>query len=365
MQAGHYKQVIMTKILILILLPFVGFAQDITGVWTGYLYTAGNQLQYELVISDNNNKLTGYSLTTFTINGVENTGIKSMKVKERKEGISIEDDDLIFNNYTTAAKRVTLFSTLTLEREDSNLVLQGNFFTRSVDRSSFKGTIRLQKKDKFPATRLTTQLEKMSLLSQLSFMQPKAIENTGGSTIAPVVTTQSPPGISAMEKIEEKVAVAKPERGLQPVSVTIQKKIIPAGAAPPLVKSEPKVIPRSVAAEIDLRKTEIIRNIFFGSDSLVLSLYDNGQVDGDTVSVLVNDQVIIARRGLTTAAITTTVYTNNVPGDSLRIIMYAENLGSIPPNTGLLVIQDGEQSYQVRFEGDYQKNSAIILRRKR
>ena len=365
MQEGHGKQVIMKKILILILLPFGIFAQDFTGVWTGYLYTTGNQLQYELVISENNNKLTGYSLTTFTINGVENTGIKSMKVKERKEGISIEDDDLIFNNYTTAAKRVTLFSTLTLEREDSNWVLQGTFFTRSVDRSSFKGTIRLQKKDNFPATRLTTQLEKMSLLSQLSFMQPKAIENTSESTIAPVITKQSPPDISAMEKEEEKVAVAKPERNLQPVSVTTQKKIIPAGPAPPLVKAEPKVIPRSVAAEIDLRKTEIIRNIFFQSDSLVLSLYDNGQVDGDTVSVVINDQVIIARRGLTTTAITTTFYTNNVPGDSLRIIMYAENLGSIPPNTGLLVIQDGDQSHQIRFEGDYQKNSAIILRRKR
>src|SRR5205085_10831202 len=119
------------------------------------------------------------------------------------------------------------------------------------------------------------------------------------------------------------------------------------------------------AAEIASRKTEIIRNIFFQSDSLILSLYDNGQVDGDTVSVVINDKVVIARQGLSTNAATTTFYTTPGSGDSLRLIMYAENLGSIPPNTGLLIIQDGNNKYQIRFEGDFQKNSAIILRRKR
>ena len=355
----------MRKVLILIWLPLQVFAQDYTGVWTGYLYTTGNQLQYELVISETNNKLTGYSLTTFSINGVENTGVKSMKVKGRKVGISIEDDDLIYNNYTTTARRVTLFSTLTLEKEDSNLVLQGTFFTRSVDRSSFKGTIRLQKKDNFSTTQLVTQLEKLNLLSGLSIMQPKAIEKKSEPVVSAPAVKESSPVTTEAVKEEDKVAPPKPERNMRPVSIASRGKSIPAVSAPPFIKAAPKAIPRPVAAEIALRKTEILRNIFFQSDSLVLSLYDNGQVDGDTVSVVVNDQVIIARQGLTTTAKTTTIYTQNVPGDSLKIIMYAENLGSIPPNTGLLVIQDGDQNHQIRFEGDYQKNSAIILRRKR
>lgn len=355
----------MKKFLILIWLPLQVFAQDFTGVWTGYLYTAGNQLQYELVISQANNKLTGYSLTTFSIEGVENTGIKSMKIKGRKESISIEDEDLIYNDYTTTARRVTLFSTLTLQREDSNLVLQGTFFTRSVDRSSFKGTIRLQKKDNFSAIRLVTQLGKMNLLNSLSIMQPRAIEKKSEPIITPGIAKEPPPVDAVTEKEEEKVALPKPERNLRPVSILTQNKVIPPAPAPPLIKAAPKAIPRSVAAELASRKTEIIRSIFFQSDSLILSLYDNGQVDGDTVSVVVNDQVIIARRGLTTSATTITFYTNNITGDSLRLIMYAENLGSIPPNTGLLIIQDGNESHQIRFEGDYQKNSAIMLRRKR
>jgi hypothetical protein len=45
--------------------------------------------------------------------------------------------------------------------------------------------------------------------------------------------------------------------------------------------------------------------------------------------------------------------------------MYAENLGEIPPNTGLLVVRDGEKVYDVRFTADLKSNAAIILRRKR
>ena len=355
----------MKRALLLVLLPLRIFAQDFSGVWAGFISTAGNQLSYELVISETGNKLTGYSLSVFTINGVENIGIKSMKVKSRTGSISIEDDELIYNNYTTVAKRVTLFSTLTPEKEDSLMILKGSFFTRSVDRSPFKGTIRLEKVKSFSATRLVTQLEKMNLLSSLSFMQSKTIEKKNQPVQVSLLAKESLPDSSANEKIETKIVVDKPERKLQPVSLPRQKTAIPPIPAPPVIKATPKVTPRLVAADIASRKTEIIRNILFQSDSLILSLYDNGQVDGDTVSVVVNDKIIIARQGLSTTAITTTIYTTPGSGDSLRLIMYAENLGSIPPNTGLLIIQDGNDKYQIRFEGDFQKNSAIILRRKR
>lgn len=123
--------------------------------------------------------------------------------------------------------------------------------------------------------------------------------------------------------------------------------------------------PLMSSAELAKRKIETIRTVDFKTDSLVLTLYDNGEVDGDTVSVLLNGNIIIAKQRLSTKAISKTIYITPEIGDSLQLIMYAENLGSIAPNTGLLIIKDGEESYQIRFSGDLQKNSAIILRRKR
>jgi len=97
----------------------------------------------------------------------------------------------------------------------------------------------------------------------------------------------------------------------------------------------------------------------------VLTLYDNGEVDGDTVSVLMNGQIIFARQGLSTKANTKTIYIDKTMSDSLSMIMYAENLGSIPPNTGLLIIMDGEKRHEVRFSADLKTNAAILLRRRK
>jgi hypothetical protein len=121
----------------------------------------------------------------------------------------------------------------------------------------------------------------------------------------------------------------------------------------------------TAAAEISKRKLETIRTVEITEDSLVFSLYDNGTVDGDTVSVLLNGQVIMPRVGLLVTAISKTIYLTPEMGDSISVVLYAENLGSIPPNTGLLVIHDGPKIYEIRFSGDLSKNSKIILIRKK
>ncbi len=144
----------------------------------------------------------------------------------------------------------------------------------------------------------------------------------------------------------------------------LDKKII----QPSLMKDSIKkntIFIKQPASEITTRKIETIKSIDIKSDSLMLSLYDNGEIDGDTVSVLLNGKVIMPMQGLMARAINKTIYLTPDMGDSLVLIMYAENLGGIPPNTGLLVIHDGEDIFEIRFTGDLQKNSAIILKRKK
>ena len=86
--------------------------------------------------------------------------------------------------------------------------------------------------------------------------------------------------------------------------------------------------------------------------------------NGDTVTVLMNGNVIFSKVGLTTKANSKTIYiTPNM--DSVKLVMYAENLGSIPPNTGLLIVNDGKKRYDVRFTADLKTNAAIVLRRKK
>lgn len=121
-----------------------------------------------------------------------------------------------------------------------------------------------------------------------------------------------------------------------------------------------KELPKIVAD----RQNETIQSLYFKNDSLVLALYDNGIVDGDTVSVFMNGENIISRQKLKEAATKKTIYISpNM--DSVQLVLFAENLGSIPPNTGLLTVRDGDDVYQVRFSADLQKNASIILRRRK
>ena len=129
-------------------------------------------------------------------------------------------------------------------------------------------------------------------------------------------------------------------------------------------RKEGPVLVSKPAASVNERQTIVQQTVSFTSDSLLLTLYDNGEVDGDTVSVLLNGQLILEKQGLSTQAIKKIIY---IPAntDRMELVMYAESLGSIPPNTGLLVIRDGKQLYEVRFSGDLQKNASIVFNRKK
>jgi hypothetical protein len=205
--------------------------------------------------------------------------------------------------------------------KNAGMTLAGTFGTRSMDmrapdENSFKGTVFLQRKKPSDNSRLLSKLNDMGLSDKLSFNQPVSV---------------------TLAKVD-----ARPE----------EKKSLPTN---PVASNEPAVAPR---------KTDVIRRISFGADSIVISLYDNGEVDGDTVSILLNGKVILSRQGLTEKAITKTIYASDI-GDSSELVMFAENLGRIPPNSGLLVIQSGYERYHVQFSGDLQHSSGVILRRRR
>jgi hypothetical protein len=151
----------------------------------------------------------------------------------------------------------------------------------------------------------------------------------------------------------------KPEPEKKPVVVAVQPQPKPA---PPVTIVAPSIV--QGAAEIEKRFTKSDQSFYFETDSLLLTLYDNGEVDGDTVTVLMNGNIIFSKVGLTTKANSKTIYiASNM--DSVKLVMYAESLGEIPPNTGLMVVTDGEKRYDVRFSADLKTNSAIVFRRKR
>ena len=117
-------------------------------------------------------------------------------------------------------------------------------------------------------------------------------------------------------------------------------------------------------AVIANRKSEFAQVVHYKSDSLVLALYDNGEIDGDTVSVFLNGTPLMVKQGLKAYAIKKTIYVDKSSED-FNLVLFADNLGKYPPNTGLLVVKDGEDTYQIRFSSDLQKSSGVVFRKKK
>ncbi len=386
----------MKFIFLLFLLPLRLFSQDLSGIWVGTIATSETQMPIELVI---NQDLTGYSLIIFTFKGVENIAVKRMTMIQKDGIITMSDDKLIYNNFTTRSRSVKAFCELSIKMLDTVMFLSGPFHTRSRDlRAEDKdlntGTITLQKQNNLARTKLIGKLDSLKLLHTISFSNPKPVtsENLVVADVPekdlPIAKVQNtvvsgtiqatninPPNLNPKTPgMEILPAPEIPEKDLvsakvqQPASFEPEKKkaynyapitIVSA----PALSMDQRVI--GAAAEIAIRKTNVIRSIDFKSDSLVLVLYDNGIVDGDTVSVVLNGEVIIPKHGLSEKAYRKVIKITPDLGDSLLLVMYAENLGSIPPNTGLLIVEDGPNRQEIFFEGDMKKSSAVILRRKR
>ena len=333
-------------------------AQDITGLWMGTLHndTTGKNQRYEIAISENKGKLTGYSHTFFIVDDREYSGIKKLKIKRVDDKIIIQDMDVVINNYPEAsAKVVKKINVLTLEIRDSLMIMTGNFSTNQTkEYSVLTGSTYLQRKNDYGRSALVPHLEELGLAKDLSFIIPETTAPDIAAINKPIINEQ-PIAATTTKKNKEKISIKETKIVQVQLDTTSTK---PVAVTKPVVSSGP-------AADVDKRKIEVVQSVYFKSDSLVLTLYDNGVVDGDTVSVLMNGKILMPKIGLSTRAVRKTITLTPDMPDSIQLILYAENLGSISPNTGLLVVHDGEDIYEIRFSGDMNKSSAIVFKRKK
>ncbi len=89
-----------------------------------------------------------------------------------------------------------------------------------------------------------------------------------------------------------------------------------------------------------------------------LDFYDNGQIDDDSISVRVNDKIVLTHQKLSAEPITTFI-TMDVNNTFQEVEMIAENLGTIPPNTALLIITAGKKRYELFLTSSNQKSAKV------
>lgn len=112
------------------------------------------------------------------------------------------------------------------------------------------------------------------------------------------------------------------------------------------------------------RENVIANEIEVESDTLKVDFYDNGEVDGDSISVFFNKQLLAFSRRLSARAIHFELALDSLQKVN-ELSMFADNLGSIPPNTALMIVTDGTKQYTIRLSSNLEKNATVRIKRKK
>lgn len=135
------------------------------------------------------------------------------------------------------------------------------------------------------------------------------------------------------------------------------KSICPAGTIV-LTRIQKSAFKPEVPPVLIERKLDLVKEIKCDTGTLRLDFYDNGVIDGDTVSVYVNDIAVVSRQVLATKPIT--IYVKiELSKQRQEMVMVGENLGTIPPNTALMIVNANDKRYQVYLTSDNKKNAMV------
>ncbi len=125
-----------------------------------------------------------------------------------------------------------------------------------------------------------------------------------------------------------------------------------------------KVVNYVIERQFTERESELANEIEVDSDSLRIDLYDNGEIDGDIVSLFYNKELILFNQKLTHKSIHIDIVLDSSKAEN-EITLFAENLGLIAPNTALMRVRDGKKIYDLRVSSSLEKNATIRIRKKR
>ena len=107
------------------------------------------------------------------------------------------------------------------------------------------------------------------------------------------------------------------------------------------------------------RKKNLATVIPVTADSIELRFYDNAEIDGDSIALFLNNVLLFKNIRLTDQAYTVKLAALSLENDN-ELVMVAENLGSIPPNTSLMIAIVGEKRYEARLQST--ENSSALIR---
>ena len=355
---------------ILILFTTICFSQKLTGIWRGYFVNnthfhlrsgqfVEDKYKYEVQINDlPDNSIQGVTYSYRDVNefygkaaiqGIFNKKGKTLLIRETKML------ELKTNDQSTACL-MTCYLEYKKSADGTKETLTGTFSGVSEVAGSpcSDGTVYLERK-------YTTDFTKEDFLLKKSILPkrklaPLAVKPAAKQNLIKPGAEDFMVSTEVKKKIDP---IVKEEKDTTTAHQTPQPEQKPLAVTDSTIDTNKDTV--VAIPDVLLKRENVLTQTFIvDSEDATVEFFDNGQIDGDTISVYHNNVRVVNSKRLTYAPITMKAHIEKGKAN-YDFIVVAENLGAVPPNTALVVISSGTKHYEINIASDEQRNAKIVL----
>jgi hypothetical protein len=377
-------------LLYFLLTPVLLQAQDITGIWQGHFrsnqgesghsFSLDDRYRFEVQIAQHGKTFEAvtysYLSTSFygkaAARGTVNVHTQKVLLQEGKI-LEVRNDMggicimTCFLQYTRSGDEEFLEGKyVSMNLSDSSNCGRGTVFLRKVQTSQFYPEDFVVKREKELEDLLKKAIKPANPDRSIAkSTSPDRLTAKPGTN--PKTGATAKPGTSARHSISHAAPHPRAARPAQPGA--------PARTPPPLARAAipsrsmrmnvdssggdiGRKFPTIVPAVIKDRENEVIKTLVIHTTEVTLNIYDDGAIDNDTVSVYLDNRPVLLHRMLTDRPLVVTLHLD-ATNDYHEVVMVADNEGTIPPNTSLMIVKAGDKEYEVRITSTEQKNAVI------
>jgi len=341
----------------LIILPFFGISsaqgQMITGVWHGKI--DNQKVEVKMILTGDS--ITGTSYYYESPSRYRRYIIKGY-VDETDNSVVWWDDELIEDK----SKGLNLFAHKKRgeSKADFNcpgpgvMMLDGKMYAAD-NQTKAQGDVHLDKtetiifKDEWDyiIRNYVSGANDPDVIDSVALISQQPISTKPDTSATASANTTFPPAV-------------KNEQPLRKDSPEVKSEIVGVPVTRQETKMETKVAAPTIEQKFATREKVFQKQIPLTGDSIELQFYDNAEIDGDSISLFLNGKMIFEHVRLTDKPYVVKLSVNDLQDDN-ELIMVAENLGAIPPNTSYMVAMIGNKRYDAQLASTEQSSAMIKL----
>jgi hypothetical protein len=328
-------------------------AQNLSGRWQGSFIANGdaliNNYTYELVIKENaSHQITAQTITK---KGDQFYASAFAKGSHSLRAQLVQIDETSFDQIKIAneLEACLMSNFLTYKNMDGHEILEGSYMSTSVNgkRNCGSGKVFLEK-----------------VPSLLSIKNTKVENKKTDTQKTKIVTAQntqakSKPSTTLLDKPSSttKIIASNPITETATDEVIVENEVISTNTiAQNSIRNEPINLPWVLVG----RENKLVKKIITNSKSISLDLFDNGTIDNDTIIVFDNKKLLVNKKRLSYKAI----HLDFNFSENMReheVIIVAHNMGTVPPNTALLLFKDGKVRQEYFITSTNKINAKILI----